>query len=227
MKPDVSVVIPVYNGARYLAEAIGSVGIDPPVEVIVVDDGSDDDSAEVAAGCESVHLIRQEHAGVGAARNRGIAAAGCPWIALLDADDLWGDGKLRHQLAAFASSPTLAIAYCLVEEFVTPDLPPAERAGVTARPGRHPAPLPSTLLFRREVADRIGEFGGSTTAGGDLDWQLRARDAGLEMAPVTAAVVYRRLHGSNSGRVTRLDQHAEYLRALKRSIDRRRGSASQ
>jgi glycosyltransferase involved in cell wall biosynthesis len=225
--PSVTVVIPVYNGARYLAEAIDSIGADPPVEVIVVDDGSEDDSAAVAARHERVRLIRQEHAGVGAARNRGIAAAGCSWIAFLDADDLWGEGKLRHQLAAFAASPTLDIASCLVEEFISPDLTPAERAGLTARPGRHPAPLPSTLLFRREVADRIGGFGGSTTAGGDLDWQLRARDASLEMAPVTTAVVYRRLHGSNSGRVTRPDQHAEYLRALKRSIDRRRRGASQ
>ncbi len=227
MTPEVSVVIPVHNGARYLAEAIASVGDDPPVEVIVVDDGSDDDSAAVAAGCDGVTVIHQEHSGVGAARNRGITAAGCGWIAFLDADDLWGEGKLRHQLAAFAASPGLDIAYCLVEEFISPDLPPAARGGLTARPGRHAAPLPSTLLLTRDAAARIGEFGGSVTAGGDLDWQLRARDAGLAMAPVNDAVVYRRLHESNSGRVTRHDQHAEYLRALKRSIDRRREGASE
>ncbi len=226
MTPVVSVVIPVHNGARYLTEAIASVGDDPPVEIIVVDDGSDDGSAAVAAGHDGVRVIRQEHAGVGAARNRGIDTAACHWIAFLDADDLWGEGKLRHQLAAFAASPTLDIAYCLVEEFISPDLTPAARAGLTARPGRHPAPLPSTLLFTRDAAGRIGDFAGSVTAGGDLDWQLRARDAGLEMAAVADAVVYRRLHESNSGRVTRHDQHAEYLRALKRSIDRRREGAS-
>ncbi len=222
----VSVIIPVHNGARYLGEAIRSIGDDPPVEIIVVDDGSDDRSAEVAAAFNGVRVIRQERAGVGAARNRGVTESTCEWIAFLDADDVWSDGKLRRQLVAFDANPDLDMAYCLVEEFVSPDLPPSVRSSLSARPGRHPAPLPSTLLLTRDALARIGVFGGSVTAGEALDWQLRAREAGLEMSPVADAVVYRRLHEGNSGRATREDQHAEYLRALKRSIDRRREGAS-
>jgi glycosyltransferase involved in cell wall biosynthesis len=99
--PSVSVVIPCYNAARFLRETLASVlgQTARPSEVIVVDDGSQDDSATVAASFgPPIRVIRQENQGECAARNRGIDGAQGDWIAFLDADDIWQPRKLELQL---------------------------------------------------------------------------------------------------------------------------------
>lgn len=98
----VSVVIPAYNAAAFLAQTLQSI-LDqstPPGEIIVVDDGSIDDTVAVARSFSSVTVICLENSGPGAARNAGIAAASGEYIALMDADDLWASDKLEVQLAA-------------------------------------------------------------------------------------------------------------------------------
>jgi GT2 family glycosyltransferase len=105
---DVSVIIPTYNHAESLPQTVGSIlqQTHPPLEVIIVDDGSMDHTEAVCAAMpEPVRYIRQENAGVSAARNRGIAEARGEWVALADSDDLWDPGKLEVQLAALARAP--------------------------------------------------------------------------------------------------------------------------
>jgi glycosyltransferase involved in cell wall biosynthesis len=106
--PGVSVIIPTYNHAESLPQTVGSIlqQTHPPLEVIIVDDGSKDHTESVCAAMpEPVRYIRQENAGVSAARNRGIAEARGEWVALADSDDLWDPGKLEVQLAALACAP--------------------------------------------------------------------------------------------------------------------------
>ena len=108
MNVTVSVVVPAYNYARYLPKAIDSAlgQTHPPLEVIVVDDGSTDDTPRVlAAYADRIRVIRQANQGAGAARNAGIAAARGEYVAFLDSDDLWHPRKLELQLARFASDP--------------------------------------------------------------------------------------------------------------------------
>jgi glycosyltransferase involved in cell wall biosynthesis len=115
--PTVSVIIPAYNCAALLAEAIASVRAQTyeDYEVIVVDDGSDDDTAEVAeklaAGWPKMRAIRAEHKGLAAARNRAVAEMKGRWIAMLDADDLWTPQKLRRCMDYLAEHPGLSIVY--------------------------------------------------------------------------------------------------------------------
>jgi glycosyltransferase involved in cell wall biosynthesis len=111
MKPAVSVVIPAYNAADHIRRALGSVlgQTLPADEVIVVDDGSTDGTGKIVeeyAG--KVRCIRQENAGVGAARNAGIMAATGEWIALLDADDEWGHEYLEEQVGILKRNAGLA-----------------------------------------------------------------------------------------------------------------------
>ena len=97
MSQSVTVIIPCYNGAAYLREAIDSAldQTHPPLEVIVIDDGSTDDSAAIAESYgPPVCVIRQENQGESVARNRGIDEAKGDWVAFLDADDLWKPTKL-------------------------------------------------------------------------------------------------------------------------------------
>jgi len=102
MKPDVSVIIPAYNHAAYIAQAISSVRAQrwPSLEMIVVDDGSTDETPQVLAQLKArdLQVVRQPHRGVASARNRAILHAHGEWIAFLDADDFWLENKLASQL---------------------------------------------------------------------------------------------------------------------------------
>ncbi len=102
---DVSVVIPAYNAAAFLAETLASVFAQtvPPAEIIVVDDGSTDDTAGIARNLGAT-VISRANGGISAARNTGVRAARSEYLALLDADDLWMPEKLEVQLAAFAAA---------------------------------------------------------------------------------------------------------------------------
>ncbi|QDT39894.1 glycosyltransferase family 2 protein [Stratiformator vulcanicus] len=114
--PSVSVIIPCFNAAPFLGEAIRSA-LDqslPPVEVIVVDDGSTDDSAEIAQSFgPPVRVLRQENHGESVARNRGIDEAAGDWVALLDADDVWLPSKLRQQWELVEADPSGDEVVCI------------------------------------------------------------------------------------------------------------------
>ena len=108
----ISCIVPVYNGARFLAQAIDSILAQTRVdlEIIVVEDGSTDRTPDVAKGYgDRVKYVRQENAGPAAARNRGVAEARGEFIAFLDADDTWAPAKLETQLQWFTDSPNLGI----------------------------------------------------------------------------------------------------------------------
>src|SRR3954470_1810603 len=114
----VSVIIPTYNYARYLPQAIDSAlgQTHAPLEVIVVDDGSTDDTPRVLEAYASrIRVIRQANQGAGAARNAGIAAARGEYVAFLDSDDLWRRDKLELQLARFREEPDLGLVHAGVE----------------------------------------------------------------------------------------------------------------
>jgi glycosyltransferase involved in cell wall biosynthesis len=112
--PLVSVIVPAYNAGRYIAESLQSIAAqrgDFRLEILVVDDGSSDDTADKVLSFPGVRLIRQENAGPSAARNRGIAASNGELVAFLDADDLWTEGKLAAQLAVFNAHPNLGLVF--------------------------------------------------------------------------------------------------------------------
>ncbi len=124
MKTTVSVVIPAYNAASHIQRALDSVLAQTRQadEIIVVDDGSTDGTGQVVRKYgDKVRCIRQENAGVSAARNAGIKAAASEWIALLDADDEWQSGYLEGQMQILEHNPSLAwttgnLTNCLCKE---------------------------------------------------------------------------------------------------------------
>lgn len=122
MKPLISVVIPTFNYGRYIAEAIRSAlgQTLKSAEVIVVDDGSADDTAEIVAGFgDAVRYIRQENSGVCVARNRGVAESSGELIAFLDADDIWEPTKLEKQAELFERDGRIGLVHCGMREFDT------------------------------------------------------------------------------------------------------------
>jgi glycosyltransferase involved in cell wall biosynthesis len=227
--PLISVMVGVYNAERYLAEAIDSVFAQSyrPLELIVVDDGSDDGSAEVARRYgATLTYAWQENAGNGSARNHAVRLASGELFAFLDADDRFVADKLARQFAALQADPTLDMVFGHVREFVSPELTDAQRATVRPpAPQPLPWPAPNLMLIRRESFARVGPFSESVRVGVTVDWYARAAEAGLRSAMLPEVVLERRLHLTNNGLRER-DSRQQYLHVLKAALDRRRAHAS-
>ena len=219
----VSVLIPAYNAERYLGEAIDSV-LDQThrqVEIVVVDDGSEDETLAAArAYGDRIRLASQPNGGIGAARNHAVRLAHGSYLAFLDADDRFLPDKLERQLAALAHDPELDMVFGHVREFVSPELPPEEQA--TLRPSP-PAPFvaPNAMLIRRESFDRVGPFATDVRVGEGVDWYARAIEAGLKGLTLPDIVVERRLHDSNTG-IRERDSRSDYLQVVRSALQRRR-----
>ena len=210
--PLVSVVIPAYNAAAFLEEALASVVAQDcgPIEMIVVDDGSSDRTSEVARSFEPpVTLIAQAHAGPGAARNTGVAAARGEFLAFLDADDLWTPSSLARRLSALEQRG-VDLVYGQVIEF---------RGGADGPPTA--ALLPGTALLRAATFRRVGWFRTDLRLGEFIDWGARACEAGLRMDALAEPVLRRRIHGSNIGFRERAAR-ADYVEVVRAALERRR-----
>jgi glycosyltransferase involved in cell wall biosynthesis len=199
-EPAVSVVIPVRDCARFIAQAIESVAAQtlPVLETIVVDDGSGDGSGEVAARLPKVRVIRQEGRGVSAARNRGIAEARGDHVAFLDADDLWRPEKVERQLAALAARPGAGFSVC--RETYLYDEGQTRPCWITDEMAaeRYLAFIPSALVATRECLARVGGFDESRAYGEDVDWFVRAHEIGYRGAHDERSLVFRRVHRTNT-----------------------------
>jgi glycosyltransferase involved in cell wall biosynthesis len=221
-----SVVIPVRNGARFLADAIRSVLAQQGIsELIVVDDGSEDGSATIARGFAGVTCLRRDHAGAAEARNAGVRAASGRLLAFLDADDLWVPGKLAVQRAALDRDPGLDLVLGMVASFWDEGFPEADRARLQPLPAAVAAEHVGTMLIRRESFLRVGYFDPAWRLGETVDWFLRAKELGLQGALLPEVLLRRRVHGANTGLRDR-HHRGDYARIVKAALDRRRGGAA-
>lgn len=226
MTVGVSCIVPVHNGAPFLAAAIDSVLAQThrPLEVIVVDNMSTDDSAEIAAGYgDPVRVVQAAPLGPPIARNHGIRAARMPLVAFLDADDLFHPEKLERQVAHLASRADLDISLCVAENFWEPGLEDEQRR--YAELGRNRATHAfGTLLTSREVLDRVGPIDEGLPHGDQIEWFVRARAAGAVMEALPEVLMFRRMHpASRSHQLAGLDPYLDLAGAL---IARRRREAN-
>lgn len=221
----VSVIIPVWNGAEHIGEAIGSVLAQTrrPEELIVVDDGSTDDTPRVVRSFPGVRYFRQENSGGGPARNLGIRQAGGELLAFLDHDDLWCPGKLAAQVQLLDSDPTLDAAVGLVQNFVCPRLSPEQRARLRCPPDPIRGFSSTALLARRGAFEKAGWWPASEREG--VEWFATARDAGVRIGEIPEIVAMRRLHASNRTRLT-AGMNQDYARILHGVLARRRAATA-
>lgn len=197
----VSCIIPVYNGAAYLAEALDSILAQtfPVSEIIVVDDGSTDDTAAVAAKyAPRVAYLRQENRGPASARNAGLAIATGEFISFLDADDTWHPEKLARQVSALQGETRAGICLTHVQNVWTPELA-HERDRLGDHPFTRPVPgyVCQALLARRWVFAKVGHFDAKLRISEDTDWFTRVRAAGIQQIVLSDVLVQRRIHGRN------------------------------
>jgi glycosyltransferase involved in cell wall biosynthesis len=221
-KPLVSVVMPAYNAERFIGEALASALSQTyePVEVIVVDDGSTDRTAEIAAAHDAT-VLRQGHAGSASARNAGLKRASGDYWTILDADDVMPLEALEQQVAELGKHPEPVIVFGLTEAFVTPGEPRPPHWNRVWDDG--PFPWHATaMLACRELFELVGPFDEARRFAEDMDWLARAKAAGVRAVQGDYLALHYRVHGANStadtGAVDR-----EMLSVLRASARRQRG----
>jgi glycosyltransferase involved in cell wall biosynthesis len=218
----ISVIIPVYNGDKYLAEAIESVlsQTDFKLEVIIVDDGSTDDTAKVVESFgSSIQYFYQMNAGPGAARNCGVTLAQGDYFAFLDADDLWTENKLKRQCKAFETDPDLDMAFGHVQQFYSQELTQAEKDRINIPAEIMPGHYAGSMLINKKSFLRVGLF--KEEFGEFIDWYARATELNLKSIMLPGVLVRRRIHKTNLG-ISQRDQRSGYINVLKAALDRRR-----
>jgi len=225
-RPFVSVITPVHNAGQFLVEAVASVERQryEPLEILVVDDGSTDDTPQVIATLgDRVRAIRQDNAGPAAARNRAIEAARGDLLAFCDADDVWPDGKLDSQVTRLLADDALdvvlgRIRYVAEDDAALPDVQyedPDEKTLTHVHLG--------SGVYRRRAFDLVGLFDDTLRYSEDVDWFFRAREQGLNIRIMPEVTLLYRIHGSNMTRGMRPEQFDLTL-IMKRSLDRRRAA---
>jgi SAM-dependent methyltransferase len=235
-RPLVSVVIPCHNQARFLSDAIASVRAQShtPVEVVVIDDGSSDHTAEVAASCPDVVYVRQRNQGLGVARNTGMSESRGEYLVFLDADDRLLPDALRTGLECLQAHPRAAFAsghYRFIREDGEPlrEYPPMHPQGDAFQAflrGNHIG-MHATVMYRRAALHAVGGFDADLPACEDYDVYLRISRR-FPVCRHSNTIAEYRQHGSNMSRNTQmmlesalsvLERQAEFVRGDLRMED--------
>jgi glycosyltransferase involved in cell wall biosynthesis len=215
----VGVAVPVFNAERFIGHALRSVLAQSYAvgDVVVVDDGSEDASAQVALDVgPPVRVVRRPHAGIGAARSHAMSLVRGEFIVPLDADDLLTPQSIGSRVEVLLASPDIDIVYGHVRHFAEclDGLP-------LALDLTKPAHVPDGMLIRRTAYERVGAFSPALRVAEALDWVLRAKETGLGEETVPEHVLWRRVHRTNNSLTERRSLN-EFPRVLKASLDRRR-----
>jgi glycosyltransferase involved in cell wall biosynthesis len=225
----VSVIVPFHDAERHLDDAVRSV-LDQtyrPLELLLVDDGSTDGGARVAARWASTHreprLLRlPENRGPAPARNRGLAEARGALLTFLDADDAMLPERLACQVRYLAEHPRVDLVLGAEELAADPDAPPEMLRRRTAR-GPGPRFHVMSMMVRRHAFRVVGGFDPSFRVAEDLDWLFRARTAGLVVGTLDRVLTRHRLHRGNLSYRTH-EINAGILRSLRQRLRERQGN---
>jgi glycosyltransferase involved in cell wall biosynthesis len=217
----VSVIIPVYNGSRYLVATLESVLAQtyPLHEIIVIDDGSTDSSPEILRSYgDRLSVTRQENQGVAVARNAGLRQVSGDVVTFIDQDDLWPPRRTEALIDALRSNPAALVATGQVEVLYERSRPPSplDNFGTTLR-----EIFVGSLCVRKEVFDLLGPFNTGLGYADDTDFLMRRREANIKTAYINDVTLRYRLHESNTS-FQRSVTNAHMMAAIRESLRRRR-----
>lgn len=224
-EPDISVVIPAWNPGAFLREAVQSVWAQSlkPLEVIVVDDGSDKPLESLVEGL-NVRLFRNEHAGDAAARNRGVKEARGEWIAFLDADDKWEPETLKTLAKFLEKNPDTGVLTMDSQEIDESGVPlprqskkrsAGEYFSTATLLGEDYGHLHTPMVLKKALLE-AGLFDTSLTSSSDMAMWLRL-SLRVKVASVRQALLLRRRHGaSKSATVTKINRFSARVEVLEK-----------
>lgn len=199
MDPLVSVIVVTYNHARFLKDALESIKRQTfkDYEIILVDDGSTDNTGEIVKGYQGIRYIYQEHRGISRARNTAVKAAKGKWVAMLDSDDLWEKDKLQKQVEYLHAHPDCRIVFTAFRNFtdILEDKLNGRQKDLLQTVITWCLP---TALTDKRLFDEIGLFDESMEYSEDTDWIFRLKFYKVNVEHCVDEVLYlRRVHSSN------------------------------
>lgn len=211
----VSVIIPCRNGSDYLPEAVGGVKKqDICVELIVINDGSTDETALVAEklGCIVKNI---PHSGLSAARNAGLKIAQGNLVLFHDHDDVMRPGALQKLVESLEPN---GIAMAQAKDFISLELDEEDKKVLAVRPEPYWGLLSGAVLFDRDVFQKIGLFTENLATGQTMDILMRAESVGVSIKRLDFIAVDRRLHCNNMGRTMKVQEHKDYASILRNKL---------
>lgn len=220
--PLVSVIIPVYNGEQFLAQAIESV-LDQSykeIEIIVVDDGSTDNTAQIANSFqENIRYTYQSNSGPSAARNHGIKIAKGEAIAFLDIDDMWSQDKLEIHASYLAANPSVDIVQGLIQQITISEEQLKNQASFEIASQPYQFINLGSAMYRKLVFDKIGLLDETLKYAEDFDWFLRAWENNISKVVLDRVMLFYRKHDGNMTKGKQLVDLG-FVRIYKKHLDR-------
>lgn len=227
---DISVILPVYNSAPFLTDALASIAAQtrPPREIIVVDGPSTDATPDIARAFPNVRYLKQSGAGMWNAVNEGLAAACTGYISILSDDDLWHPEKLRLQAEWLDAHPDALVVFAHIRF----ELMPGAQIPNSFKPellgGAYPGYMNEALMARRALFDKLGEFSQDYKISSDVDWYARLFEAQIAAPVLPEVLLTKRIHANNlSGADSSAETYnRELLGILRKTILRKRERAA-
>ncbi len=216
MQDLISVIIPAYNGGKYLSETIESIqNQDFPHEIIVVDDISTDNTVQIAREMDCRVIVNKVHKGQVAGKNTGIRESKGNYWLTIDQDDCLTKGALRRLYDEMQKSSENKIIMAQLKDFCSPDTPEQQKY-VKLRPFW--GILTGSTLFKKDVFEIIGDFREDIITGDVIDLTARLNKVGLQIKKVDFVSCNRRIHSANFGRTNQKDEYKDYAKVLRERL---------
>jgi len=223
-RPLISIIIPVRNGSKYIKEAVESIqkqDIPEIVEIIVIDDGSTDDSGAIAKelGCLVITILTS---GAIKARNTGLEASRGEFVLFHDADDILENNSLSVLYNELKGDEQLQAVFAKRRDFISPELTDEEKKAITLNTEPYSGAIAGCALIRRKVFELTGVFDENLQIGGDaIAWQMKIQELGIKTKTILYIAVNRRLHNTNLGRTSKGKEFEDYAAILRQKLRRK------
>lgn len=223
MSPLISIIVPVKNGSNYLAEALSAIrSQNVNMEIIVIDDDSNDNSAQIA---ESFGCVISKHStskGPTIAKNTALKIANGKYVMFHDHDDVMNQNALATMLEEIEKNKEVFAVMAQLKDFYSPELLTEKMQQVTIRSEPYSGLFSGAILIKKEVFDVVGLFDENIKAGEILEWTNKMNVSGLQIKRLNFVSVNRRIHNSNFGRTNKEKEYKDYAAILRAKIKVRR-----
>jgi len=213
----ISIIIPARNGSNYLQEALDHIKAqEMNVEIIVIDDGSVDDTSEIARRNGCIICRFPVSRGQVAAKNTGLKIASGKFVMFHDHDDVMRDGALKSIYESFDQDTAAVMA--MVRDFYTAGMTEEQRRQTPIKDEPYHGLFTGAVLTRKSAFDVIGDFSPSLNTGEIMEWEFKLQQNNLRIKKIDVVSTDRRIHNSNFGKTNREKEFKDYAAVLRARI---------
>ena len=221
-KPLISVMMPTYNNAKYIKQAIESIYAQnyDNIEIIVVDDGSTDNTKEIVQQYKDIKYFYIEHKGIPFARNTALEKSTGEYIAFLDSDDYWLPNKLNTQIQYFKDHPDCEIVFTKYENFFENEYVKKNKIAIFEKTSeKNNNSCLETSVVKKRVFDKCGKYNESLEFGEDTEYEYRISKNNINIKHIINKIFYmRRLHGKNISLKRNIGLMKNFLRKFSNTL---------